>query len=70
MRQALWALAGDRPVYPDGSIGPVPFGAAERYAERYRVQDFDRFWRLLVAADRAYLEWMQERRKAKEKKSR
>lgn len=51
-------LAGSR---HDG--GPTPFEAADRYAERLGIDDFETFWELIQAMDRVIQEWRTERRR-------
>lgn len=46
-------------------IGPIPFGAIDRYADRYGiagVDEFDSFRELIRAMDDAYLSWSAKRR--------
>lgn len=63
---AFWDLNTDRPV--GMGVGPIPFGAIDRYADRYGIADideFDAFRELIRAMDDAYLSWSAKRRKTK-----
>jgi len=57
--EAFWALSSSRNV----GMGPggIPFLAIDRYAERYEIDDFERFHRLVQAMDAAYLGHVNER---------
>lgn len=56
--KAYAELAGSR--HTPG--GPVPFEAADRYADRHGIDDFDSFWALIRAMDRAYQEHLDRER--------
>lgn len=58
---AFRALSGDRAM-GFGAVGSIPFMAIDRYAERYDIEDFERFHRLIRAMDAAYIEHMNERK--------
>ena len=51
---AFWRLNSSRSV--GMGVGGIPFIAIDRYAERYPVDDFEAFHRLLLAMDATYLE--------------
>lgn len=54
-------LSSDRQV--GFGIGPIPWTAIDRYAERRQIDDtdeYDRFLRLIRAMDRAFLDWHAE----------
>lgn len=38
------------------SLGPIPWTAIDRYAIRYRIDDFEDFEHMLSAMDAVYLE--------------
>lgn len=61
MWEAFFRLSASRPVTMAGS-GPIPFEAIDRYADRYRVTDFDELYTLLSAMDSVYLEHAHEER--------
>lgn len=47
-------------------IGMIPFGAIDRYADRYEIatgDDFEEFHRLIRAMDRAFMEQVNSKRK-------
>jgi hypothetical protein len=44
-----------------GGLGAIPFEVADRYAERYDVEDFDEFWTLIRAMDDAFLKEVRRR---------
>jgi len=52
---AFQRLSGGRSIGM-GAVGGIPFEAVDRYAERYGVQDFETFHRLVTALDQAYTE--------------
>lgn len=63
---AFWALSGDRSYGGLGGVGPIPFVAIDRYAERFGVapgDDFVRFHALLKRMDATFLEHMAEKAK-------
>lgn len=46
-------------------VGPIPFGAIDRYADRYGIEgvdEFDAFRELIRAMDDAYLSWSAKRK--------
>jgi hypothetical protein len=53
--QAFGRMAGDRAIGM-GAVGRIAFTAIDRYAERYGVEDFETFHRLVMALDGAYTE--------------
>jgi hypothetical protein len=52
-RQAFWDLSPSRPA--GMGLSAIPFEAVDRYAERYEVDDFETFHRLIRAQDRVFL---------------
>ena len=60
---AFARLSGDRAQ--GMGLGPIPWTAIDRYAERYDViadaDEYDRFVGLIRAIDRAFLDWHSER---------
>lgn len=52
--EAFWDLTGSRQT--GMTVGPIPFEAVDRYADRYRIDDFEEFHRLIRAMDSAFLE--------------
>lgn len=61
MYKAFWELSPSRPV-TTGGVGSIPFEAADRYAERFGISDFEEFWTLLRAMDAAFQKHYNERR--------
>lgn len=60
---AFWDLNTDRPV--GMGVGPIPFTAIDRYADRYGIEGLDAFdalRELIRAMDDAYLTWSAKRR--------
>lgn len=51
---AFQRLGGDRQM--GMSLGPIPWTAIDRYAIRYRIDDFEDFEHMLSAMDAVYLE--------------
>jgi hypothetical protein len=53
---SFWRLNGERQI--GMGVGPIPFSAIDRYAQRYGITDLDRFDRFLLiikALDSEYL---------------
>jgi len=44
-----------------GGVGGIPFTAIDRYADRYQVEDFEVFHRLITAMDAAFLQHVNKR---------
>lgn len=68
---AFQELSTDRHSDSMGGVGEIPFSALDRYAERFGIGDPDEFERLrhlIRAMDREYLDVVQKRRTASEKK--
>lgn len=53
--RAFWRLSSSRALGM-GAVGGIPWPVIDRYAERYEVQDFEVFYRLVKALDDAYTE--------------
>jgi hypothetical protein len=63
---AFFDLSGDRSI-GFGSIGRIPFSAINAYAQRYRIDDIDRFERfssLIRSMDAAFIEHHVKKSKA------
>ena len=58
--QAWHRMAGDRAGGMDAR--GTPFATVDRYAERYGVDDFEVFHRLMLAMDDAYISHINKRR--------
>ena len=57
---AFWTLSNSRPTSM-GGVGSIPFQAADRYAERFEVDDFNEFWVLIRALDDVFVREMRRR---------
>lgn len=62
VQKAFWDLSGSRRSSGYGS-GRIPFEAADRYAIRLGIEDFDAFWAMLETMDETYLTWQNEEMK-------
>lgn len=65
--EAWWLLTTDRPIGMSG-VGPIPFSAIDRYAQRYRIDDvdaFEAFAGVISQMDDVYLAWQADRTKTK-----
>ena len=69
--RAFWELSSDRSV--GFGVGPIPFTAIARYADRYGVGErdaFERFLELIRGMDAAYLKDTEERREREARQAR
>lgn len=57
MQKAFDDLSTDRAVTQAGPLA-IPFTSIDRYAERYDIDDFDRFLELIRAMDKEYLDFV------------
>jgi hypothetical protein len=62
--RAFWDLSGSRKT-SGGGIGSIPFEAADKFAERFGVEDFEEFWTLIRAMDGVFISHFNERSKVK-----
>lgn len=58
---AWWELHTDRPI--GMGVGPIPFSAIDRYADRYGVESdaFEALRQLIRAMEGAYFAWRKKR---------
>ena len=51
--QAFSRLSSSRAISM-GGVGPIPYEAVERYAERHGIEDVDGFWYLIQSLDEVF----------------